>query len=352
MDITISTFLVVFFLIPGFIFTRAYYASPFSRKYSKSNLYSEIAWIIIPSGIIHIIGLYLMYYLYDDCFSELKKAAKLTLESFRDHPNFSNDLHFHFIILYTISLWVFAFFLGLMINVTVRKTHLDKRLRIFSFDNEWYYYLSGEILDFKNSVGTSKDVGLVFVDALVRNGENTHLYSGICENFHLKEDGGLSSISLCNTQKKTSKESSYESIPSSLLIIPFDQIVNLNIRYFSVNVELLEKQKNVAKSKSQDYKESKITLLETFLLASTLLIVIIAAISYFSKPDKNEKEQVEDKKSLLSALALILSFLGLKFGFNLSYLKSFLWALGFAVIVSILLELFMSSDKDKSEKEN
>lgn len=365
MNFTLSTLLVIFFLIPGFIFRRAYYSSPFPRKYSKFSLFGEISWIIIPSFIIQILGIYLIYWMWHVNFLELKNFYHFLIECYKTNPDFKSDLNFHVLIIYTAILWALAFILGYLINLVIRRSHLDKRVKIFSFDNEWYYYLSGEILDFPNIEGTSKEVGLTFVDALTKTGEETILYSGICQKFDLKEDGGLASICLTNVQRKRFLNTSdnkdnngtevYKDIPSTFLVIPFEQIINLNVRFFKVHFK--KKQhlapvvgsqplKPIEEEKEKEEKiETNLSIAEVVLLTLTLLIIIVAIISIFSKPDKPREEVVEDYSGLGTSILLIVLVLVLRFGIGMSWLSTILIGLGSAVIILFIISLITSKKK-------
>ncbi len=367
MNFTLSTILIIFFLIPGFIFRRAYYSSPFPRKYSKFSLFGEISWIIIPSIILQIFGVYLIYWCWYVNYLELHKLYYFVIDCYKEKPVLTDSFNYHVIVIYTAILWAISFAAGFFINLIIRRTHLDKRFRIFSFDNEWYYYLSGEILDFPHIEGTSKEVGLTFVDVLTKTGEETVLYSGILQKFDLKEDGGLASICLTNVQRKgfaNAKTSeivnenpfkeyfNYKDVPSSFLVIPFENILNLNVRFFKVNIKpytppppAVEENKDipVVKEKTAPKINFDMSTGEAILLFLTFLILVVVFISVFSKPDKTEREQEEDRVSSRAALAVLalipIAHFLFKFGWLWSIVGSFglviggLWAVyGIAVL--------------------
>ncbi|MES2138275.1 MAG: hypothetical protein V4511_01105 [Bacteroidota bacterium] len=373
MNFTLSTILIIFFLVPGFIFRRAYYSSPFPRKYSKFSLFGEISWIIIPSVILQIFGIYLVYWFWDRPFIELQNLYVFILDCYKTSPIFENNINFNVIVIYTAILWIISFVLGFLINLVIRRTHLDKRFRIFSFDNEWYYYLSGEILDFPHVEGTSKEVGLTFVDVLTKTGEETVLYSGICQKFDLKEDGGLASICLTNVQRKgfvnnktttvsggdTMQTFEYKEFPSTFLVIPFENILNLNVRFFKVKIKPYKKPEPLVALENrtptdptlidndlQEYKKVDLNFskLEAVILGLTLLILIVALISIFSKPDKVKEEKEEDISSFIfSFFALIICLIS-RFLFHTSWPYSILWGIS-AGIGGLLVKYFCTRSK-------
>lgn len=352
-------------LIPGFIFRRAYYSSPFARKYSKFSLFGEISWIIIPSIILQILGIYLMYWFWYENFMELQTLYNFIIECYKPEPKITGDLNYHVLISYTIILWLVSFAAGYLINLVIRRTHLDKRFRIFSFDNEWYYYLSGEILDFPHVEGTSKEVGLTFVDVLTKTGEETVLYSGILQKFDLKEDGGLASICLTNAQRKgfaNNKTSDivddnpmkeyfeYKEFPSTFLVIPFTNIINLNVRFFKINIKknkLQEKPLPEKAEKSVDRKpDFSMSTGEALILGLTLLILVVLLISLFTKPDKAKEEQVEDRASAFVSILILISIAILHFYFGVGWLNTILVSLGGGVIVMFIVQLFQPKQED------
>ncbi|MEO6304766.1 MAG: hypothetical protein ABIP51_16515 [Bacteroidia bacterium] len=364
MNFTLSTILIIFFLIPGFIFRRAYYSQPFPRKYSKFSLFGEISWIIIPSVILQILGIYLIYWIWYENFLELKRFYDFILDCYKPDQNFKIEVNYHVLIIYTGILWLISITAGYLINLVIRRTHLDKRFKIFSFDNEWYYYLSSEILDFPNIEGTSSEVGLTFVDVLTKTGEETVLYSGILQKFDLKEDGGLATICLTNVQRKgfanskineiktndsTKEYFQYKDVPSTFLVIPFENILNLNVRFFKVNIkpyteskEIVEKQDNLP-LKDQDKKATfTISTGEAIILGLTLLMLIVIVISLFSKPDKTIEERDEDKSTSAVSLLLLIAILVGHFYFKVAWMPIILYSLSGALFLMAIIQIATS----------
>jgi hypothetical protein len=285
------------------------------------------------------------------------------LDCNKDKPVMADDFNYHVIVIYTATLWIISFASGYLINLVIRRTHLDKRFKIFSFDNEWYYYLSGEILDFPNIEGTSKEVGLTFVDVLTKTGEETVLYSGILQKFDLKEDGGLASICLTNVQRKgfgNHKSSEignqdpsreyfeYKEFPSTFLVIPFENILNLNVRFFKVNIKAYvspanQVNNNDKKDPDANKEEKKINFDmstgEAIILGITLLMLIVLVISYFSKPDKTTQEKEEDRYTSWVSLAIIASILIAHFVLKFTWLPSILGSVG--IIIGILWIIYL-----------
>jgi hypothetical protein len=330
--------------------------------------------------ILQILGIYLVYFSWYTKFLELQRLYNFILECYKPDPAFQTvQINYHVIVVYTAILWVISFVSGYLINLVIRRAHLDKRFKIFSFDNEWYYYLSGEILDFPHVEGTSKEVGLTFVDVLTKTGEETVLYSGICQKFDLKEDGGLASICLTNVQRKgfaniktsliqndpEKQDYEYKEIPSTFLVIPFDNILNLNVRFFKVNIktytppqptvvyEVDATPKLAIEEKKKEHAkiEMNLSALEAIILALTFLMLIVFLISIFSKPDKDKEEEKEDEISFIYSIISLIVFLFCKFALHISWLYSILLGISSGVLAILLTILYVKlRDNFKNRK--
>ncbi|MFQ5708029.1 MAG: hypothetical protein ACE5HO_11295 [bacterium] len=140
---------------------------------------------------------------------------------------------------YNLSLWLFAAALGHGFRMLVRSLRLDLKYDLLRFNNEWYYFMSGEII--------AKDIDFVWIDALVQTSEGSIIYSGLLQDFYLSKDGGLERIYLTQVaRRKLSNEAvdkpseseqegtpRYYDVPGDLFVIKYSQVVNLNLNYFS-----------------------------------------------------------------------------------------------------------------------
>jgi hypothetical protein len=149
---------------------------------------------------------------------------------------------------YILILITVAAVLGLSMRVIVRKLQLDLRFSFLKVNNEWYYLFSGEILDFLDTPGESKNVEMIQIDALVSTGDGTMVYSGTLENYFLSKENGLDRIYLSNVYRRKMKDDldrtkpnvgyleryldeRYYSMPGDLFVITYDKIININITY-------------------------------------------------------------------------------------------------------------------------
>lgn len=124
---------------------------------------------------------------------------------------------------------------------------LDIRVRWLRFNNEWYYLLSGRILNFPDWYGSEAGkVAKVQVDVVVETKEGSVLYCGLLDEFYLSKDG-LDRICLSQTFRRrldqdapnqTEKQidrqfdGRYYKMPGDLFVIPYSQIRNINLTYY------------------------------------------------------------------------------------------------------------------------
>lgn len=240
MTITIETILLVLFLVPGILFTRGYYTSPFAKKFSKSTVFGEISWCIIFSMLMHLMGMMTVYLVNKYSFGEFNRIMDFILNMHAGEARLTmSSLNSSFIIKYTIFLWIFSFLLGFITNRIIRRSQLDKHLNGLGFDNQWYYYFSGESLELP-SIGaiSSDEVDFVIVNILTTVNDIPTLYTGICVEYYLDKDGGLSGVFLTGTHKmqynSDGSEGSYDRIFGRYLMVPSKEILNINYRYYRI----------------------------------------------------------------------------------------------------------------------
>ena len=148
----------------------------------------------------------------------------------------------------------------------VFRKKLDSRYTLLRFSNEWYYWLTGRILE-TNSETDQRTVDLIGIHILAETKENTIIYDGFLYDFTLSEtNNGLDRLVLfyasksifkktAVSQKKINKGSEtvptiedvvqseiYEradkrQIQQEYIIIPYSQIRNLTITYIDLQSE-------------------------------------------------------------------------------------------------------------------
>lgn len=246
MNIAISSVLIFVFLLPGIVLRRFYYTEEFSKQYFKQNFFELFLASIIPSIFLHILmSLAISIFGY---FIDFNIIGQLL--SSRDYPeNAYNNVQENIgnIVVYYVVLILISCFLGYFGKKVVRHKKWDSKWKIFRFKNAWHYILSGEFFNFHRAAfdlteDTIDSIDFVHVDALVDTKDGTVIYDGFFVDYELSQNGGLESISLKDVERRllindtseqifNPKDRHYK-IPGHILVIPAQNIINLNITYY------------------------------------------------------------------------------------------------------------------------
>jgi hypothetical protein len=170
------------------------------------------------------------------------------------------DKYYLLILLYFICSHIFGFISGLALHFLVRWLHLDIKIPLIKFNNNWYYMLSGEnwiINDiqtrslwrrlFISNKNIREIINSMYVvaSAVVTQGESTFLYWGTVDNYQYNKLGELSTIELKGAYRRLIEEDNednsekiepetdqrYYKIHGNSLIIDYSDMKTLNIEY-------------------------------------------------------------------------------------------------------------------------
>lgn len=157
-----------------------------------------------------------------------------------------------------------------VLRFVVFQYNLDQRFDLLKFSNEWYYLLSGRVLQRSSnpipSVDTETEADLILIHALVETKEQSVVYNGFLWEYELTEtNDGLDRIVLFEVSRRdmaklilpldtddTAKRELFEltesrEIDEDLLILPFTQIKNLTITYVDLRRLTENEQKVIEK---------------------------------------------------------------------------------------------------------
>lgn len=158
------------------------------------------------------------------------------------------------IALYVLVTTAAAAGVGLLLHGAVRRLQLDLRYRMFRFDNDWYYLLSGEARVFRaGEEAPSRDeirqemerkFGFAMVSALVEHGGSLVLYWGVLVDYHFA-DGDLDRLVIANAQRRSldvaaarvygtpppPQDERFYPIDGDYLVLPYAAVKNLNVTY-------------------------------------------------------------------------------------------------------------------------
>lgn len=268
MNIALATLTLLIILYPGFLFRRFYFTEEFSKEYFKQSVTDLIFSSILPGFFIHFLG-YLLFikgraeidvFTIGTLLSGTSDADKVT-RAFRTVYEKSP-----FIISYFAGVSALGMIAGFLTKLIVRNFKLDRKIKLFRFQNEWHYIFSGEILDFPKVSGKAEDIDCSYVDALVKTDEGTVIYSGLLTDYILTKEGGIDRIYLTSVKRRFLKDDiiyssesqkeqkqkdpddkRYYYLPGQFFIIPYNLVINLHITYykFTITSDLKEMIKDV-----------------------------------------------------------------------------------------------------------
>jgi len=161
------------------------------------------------------------------------------------HEAYQNlESNFFKVVIYNASIAFTAGGTGYLTKKVVRRFKLDRKVKLFRYQNSWHYILKGEFFDFprtsfKLKNNDHKYIELVYLDALTDTNEGLILYEGILVDYELSADNGLNYITLKKAKRKfldknpddTGKQSN---IQGHIIILPFSQIKNINVSFYAV----------------------------------------------------------------------------------------------------------------------
>lgn len=243
MNIAFPTLLILLFLLPGFIFTLAFYKT--DEPLSYLPLTYKVIISLSAAFLIHMLFLWLLskFSSYNYNVPEmlvLIAGNQSTLFDSTVKSISSNEIKN--IGLYLVITYLLSYMLGKLINYTFIQLKLD-RFKIFRFDNPWYYLFKGYDLEYINQNGFV----IIIISAIMEVAGQGYLYRGELEDFYFDKDGGLDRLVLRNASRrkieddKTPKNSPIEKrfypIDGVYFVLKYSQIKNLNVQFLELDPE-------------------------------------------------------------------------------------------------------------------
>jgi hypothetical protein len=194
------------------------------------------------------------------------------------------------ILLYYSGLLALGALSGWGTRVLVRWRKWDRRYEWLRYDNQWHYLLTGEVLETPESravieLQDASRIDFVFVDVLMKLEKSNMLYSGVLAGYELASDGGLRTIYLRGTRRKQlvgdvsateqetadtevappaadpdskiNVEDNYYVVEGDLMVIPYSQLLNLNLTYYIDEVDA-QKENDASDSVGQEFEVSAV----------------------------------------------------------------------------------------------
>lgn len=283
MEFAISALFLLILLLPGFILHAAYtkgfwrWNSPTTTKSLTEQIPSSFVeaavlhfvWVIVCSWFGYAINLSAVLMLLLGSYGHDEKYFETALNSLTDNS--------HKVFGYFISLYIGSALFGYASHYLVRKFKLDRKTRILRFNNEWFYLLSGEITEFKESTESPSNVegnlfrricrrikaavisftenpasvDGVYLTSIVHHNDKDYLYRGIVADFFFDKLGNLDRVLLklahrreLSDDRKSDQEYNreeidgrYYNIEGDYFILRYSEMSTINLDYFFVMEE-------------------------------------------------------------------------------------------------------------------
>jgi hypothetical protein len=229
----ISVLLLILLYIPGYLFKRFYYKGPFVQQFHFGLFAERFATSIFWGILMQVLSLVVSKKLIDFSYENLRvpvsefytnlchdKLPDLTFENIQNI-----GLYFSVTILVSILM-------GWILHHIVRLLRIDHYVSALQFQNKWHYYFKGEKI---SPINKSKSTNVIStdVDILSMDGAGgTKLYSGFLEDYTVSsKNGELETITIRSCSRYSKTKGEFIPIKGDCLIIPFDKIININLRF-------------------------------------------------------------------------------------------------------------------------
>lgn len=307
MNLTIG--FIAFFvsiIIPGILFRRFFFYGEFSKQFNtKDPVLHSMFLSIVPGICLQVLG-FTFYYLvlgfngsFLDIFTILRDVTSDGVnETTATTQDFINN-HLTTFFFYSISVFSFSALSGITVSRLIRWQKLDKKYKLFRFQNQWYYIFSGEVLNmkkfkeaykisFNRDENFNRDVSTTYADILVSISEDyRELYTGYVVDYDLnsediskldkiylldayrykkKEVDNSDEIVDGNNQNELEKRSSrvQKKIPGDVFILKAENIININLTFIP------SPEKKVQKALKQQQLYRWIRLIYLFVILSII----------------------------------------------------------------------------------
>jgi len=238
LNIAFPALLLFLLILPGLLFRRGFLNPPLPA----TSLTDEIAWAVIPAVILHLSATALIesttdYRVDFGTLGQLLLGVQRDVAiaaDFRELGRYLRPIAY-----YNLLLWTVSFVLGWALGTIVYRFSLDRRYAWLKRSNDWRDLIDGRLLP-------RQEFDYVWLDAMVKSGSGTTIYSGIMSEFIYSADGQIEAVvfrealkwmtSVSALQWMTSES---ELIPGAAFAIKFSEILNLNVSFVQLP-EILE----------------------------------------------------------------------------------------------------------------
>ena len=261
MEFAISAVLLLALLLPGFITQLTYTKGSWhwNSPTSTQTITEQIPSAVVLSGVLHTIWATAAF-----CLNQpinLDATVMLLLGSYgHDDVHFDTTIaafskHSYQIFWYFLTLYIASALSGYFGHSFVRKRKLDLKSKFFRFNNEWYYLLSGEILEFSEVNNSEGEIDGVYLTTVVHHNDKDYLYRGIVADFYFDKSGSLDRILMrlahrrClsndrelgqpfnNDDPAFTSDDRYYDIEGDYFLLRYSEMSTINVDYIFVTKE-------------------------------------------------------------------------------------------------------------------
>ncbi|PVH26985.1 hypothetical protein [Sphingobacterium corticibacter] len=243
----LAVFYIIYLVVPGIFFKRFYFQSKFNKEFYSGSFADKIITSIFWGIIIQLIIVLIFMSVSSMDMSQLYIRCKNIYSDLQTNslPDVSDFQLKTLLVLFILSM-ILACTLGHIVHKAIRLLKLDIKFSPLRFSNEWNYLFRNELNhdDFKlNKYRNSYHSTQVDVFVNDSSEDKPNFYTGVLHDYSLDQDGQLDRISLSIAKKRIIKEGAkeYSDVAGDILIIPYRNISNLNLRFNYIYKEKKDK---------------------------------------------------------------------------------------------------------------
>ena len=240
MNLAVSSLVIFVLLSPAILARRVFFTRELSKAFSARNTIQEIFSSIFLSGLLHAAGIAI----FRSCGYEVDIEVVMQLlfdpQSIDDYDSITG--HQAEIAGYFLLVSLGAAALSYLLRNAIRAMQWDRKWEFLRFDNTWYYLFSGEAAqirkyqDQRTGNANYRLPSQRFVDVLTKSGDKHYLYTGNLVDYQLGSDNRLEFIVISFPLRQRIRETedgpiARKKITSDYFVIPFTEILNVNVRY-------------------------------------------------------------------------------------------------------------------------
>lgn len=254
MNLALSAFLIIVVLIPGFIFRTGSKQAPWrmsSGMYSQA-FFLEFIKIIILSYVLHV-ACYIIFNQFTSfsfpyvCLFTIIGNVKQTATTTSNNCYLIIGEKFIWVTAYFFALLAFSWLLGKGYFYSIRRLKLDIKYSFLRVYSDWYYTLSGDLIDIQSD---EEDLA-VFLSTVVKQGEIPYLYIGRVDDFWLDDKGELGTVALYPAYRRPLQDdrkpdqshrntlaggdSRYYQIEGDRIFIKRSEMTTVNVEYVTIS---------------------------------------------------------------------------------------------------------------------